>query len=54
MYLNSATTLEITIFSEINETFNNIVYIIIDGGSKDNSLYIIKIYEIDFQENYIG
>ena len=43
--LNNAVGLKKTICSVINQTFLDIEYIIIDGGSLDGSLEIIKEYE---------
>jgi glycosyltransferase involved in cell wall biosynthesis len=42
---NSAATIEKTILSVAEQTYNDIEYIIIDGNSKDNTLGIIKKHE---------
>ena len=47
--LNGGKYLEQTIKSVINQDYKNIEYIIIDGGSTDNSIEIIKKYS-----NYIS
>ncbi|MCR5146562.1 MAG: glycosyltransferase [Clostridia bacterium] len=42
---NGEKTLEKTIQSVINQTYENIEYLIIDGGSSDSTVDIIKKYE---------
>ena len=42
---NSEALLERTILSVLNQTYDNVEYIIVDGASKDRTLEIIKKYE---------
>ena len=45
---NSAKTLRCTIQSVISQSYSNIEYIIVDGGSRDETISIIKEYEPRF------
>ena len=44
---NDVKNIESTILSIINQTYANIEYIIIDGGSTDGTVNIIKKYLIE-------
>lgn len=45
---NSALTIERTIKSVLNQTYDNIEYIIVDGNSRDETVAIVKRYEAAF------
>lgn len=46
---NSEETLKDSIESILNQTYTDIEYLIIDGGSKDGTIDMIKYYEPKFQ-----
>ncbi len=50
---NSAATIEDTLISVLEQTYSNIDYVIIDGGSIDRTLEIISSYTSDFKEKGI-
>ena len=45
---NNATGLEKTMQSVASQTFKEFEYIVIDGGSTDDSVNVIKVHESDF------
>ena len=45
---NSANTIERTIKSVLNQTYQDYEYIIVDGASKDDTMKIVKTYEPKF------
>ena len=47
---NVVSTIERTILSVVNQTYSNIEYIIIDGGSKDKTYNRVCSYEKSFAE----
>jgi len=50
---NSANTLRDTIVSVISQTYQNIEYIIVDGGSTDGTVNIIESYNDELKEEKI-
>ena len=50
---NSAETIENTIRSVISQDYNNIEYIVVDGGSTDNTLHILEKYKTNISCLYV-
>jgi glycosyltransferase involved in cell wall biosynthesis len=50
---NSATTVANTLFSVFNQTYKNIEHILIDGGSSDNTIEILKKHKFKNKKIYI-
>lgn len=50
MTFNSAITFRDTLQSVLSQSYSEIEYIIIDGASKDNTIDIIKEYEVQFND----
>lgn len=51
--LNSQETLEKTFNSVLNQTYKNIDHIIVDGGSTDNTIHLIKRYPLKKKKVFI-
>jgi glycosyltransferase involved in cell wall biosynthesis len=49
--LNSNRTINKTIASVLSQSYRNLEYLIIDGGSKDGTTETIKSYNVDFQKS---
>src|ERR1043165_6457649 len=47
---NNASTIEHTIQSVLNQSYTNIEYIIVDGGSKDGTMEIVNSYKTQIRK----
>lgn len=50
---NSEATIERTFASILNQNYHNLEYIVVDGGSTDNTLALIQAYEPKFKDRKI-